>query len=36
LSNPIKATGHLQIMYGNLCPGVVLPRLQVKKERPLL
>lgn len=21
LSNPIKATGHLQIMYGNLCPG---------------
>eukprot|EP00614_Pseudopedinella_elastica_P026812 CAMPEP_0172616102 /NCGR_PEP_ID=MMETSP1068-20121228/62706_1 /TAXON_ID=35684 /ORGANISM="Pseudopedinella elastica, Strain CCMP716" /LENGTH=600 /DNA_ID=CAMNT_0013421435 /DNA_START=129 /DNA_END=1931 /DNA_ORIENTATION=- len=21
LSDPIKATGHLQIMYGNLCPG---------------
>ena len=21
LDNPIKATGHLQIMYGNLCPG---------------
>lgn len=21
LSNPIKPTGHLQIMYGNLCPG---------------
>jgi dihydroxy-acid dehydratase len=21
LSNPIKKTGHLQIMYGNLCPG---------------
>jgi len=21
LSNPIKTTGHLQIMYGNLCPG---------------
>lgn len=21
LSNPIKETGHLQIMYGNLCPG---------------
>lgn len=21
LSNPIKQTGHLQIMYGNLCPG---------------
>jgi len=21
LSNPIKSTGHLQIMYGNLCPG---------------
>jgi dihydroxyacid dehydratase/phosphogluconate dehydratase len=20
LSNPIKKTGHLQIMYGNLCP----------------
>lgn len=21
LDDPIKATGHLQIMYGNLCPG---------------
>ena len=21
LSDPVKATGHLQIMYGNLCPG---------------
>ncbi len=21
LSNPIKPTGHLQMMYGNLCPG---------------
>jgi len=21
LSNPVKATGHLQIMYGNVCPG---------------
>lgn len=21
LSDPIKKTGHLQIMYGNLCPG---------------
>jgi dihydroxyacid dehydratase/phosphogluconate dehydratase len=21
LDNPIKATGHLQMMYGNLCPG---------------
>ena len=21
LSDPIKSTGHLQIMYGNLCPG---------------
>lgn len=21
LDNPIKPTGHLQIMYGNLCPG---------------
>lgn len=21
LSDPIKATGHLQMMYGNLCPG---------------
>ena len=21
LSNPIKASGHLQIMYGNVCPG---------------
>ena len=21
LDDPVKATGHLQIMYGNLCPG---------------
>lgn len=31
LDNPIKATGHLQIMYGNLCPGGAVAKITGKE-----
>ena len=31
LSDPIKATGHLQIMYGNLCPGGAVAKITGKE-----
>lgn len=31
LRNPIKITGHLQILYGNLAQGVLLQKFLVKK-----
>ena len=33
LKNPIKATGHLQILYGNLAQGVLLQKFLVKKAK---